>query len=130
MSIPRHPAAETNDLRTAPEPPKSGYLIANFLFSLAGCFQLFLASGGALGVYSYATASPSQPEAFQANVAAVGVFPLSLGLMLIGALAYRALRTRVFKPVGWWFAVTSVLPFLMVVASFVVTLFVDGPPMF
>jgi hypothetical protein len=130
MSFPLNPPAETSESRPAPGPPKSGYLIANFLFVLAGCFQLFFASGGALGVYAYATASPSQPEAYQANIAAIAVFPLSLGLALIGAFAYRVLRTRVYKPVGWWFAVTSLLPLLMVIASFVVTIFFDGPPMF
>lgn len=130
MSSPDEPTAATSESRAESKPAESGYLIANFVIGLVGLFQLCFASLGALGVFSYVTAAPSNPEAYQANVAAIAVFPMSIGVILISAFAYRAVRARVYKPVRRWFAITSFLPLLMVIASFVVPLFFDGPSMF
>lgn len=130
MSTPFQPAVRPGEPYVGDDPAMLGSHHANFVIGLAGFVQLILASLGAFGVYAYAAAPPSHPEAYQANVAAVAVFPLSIALTLVSAIVCRSRQMQISKPVRRWSVFTSLLPLLMVIVSFVVPIFFDGPPMF
>ena len=118
--------ARVESTTESPLPPRSGYLLANFLLGLAGLAQFVIASFGVLGVFSYLTASPSNPEGYEAIICAVVLFPFSIVVMLISALLYRAKRTQIYLPIRWWLAIASSLPTLMLTISIALPFFFGG----